>query len=167
MEVNNMKIWKKVNGFNNRYSVSSDGDVRNDERGTLVKPMLSTSGYHYVHLVANRKKHTCYVHRLVGNAFIDNPNNYPQVDHIDGCKTNNHISNLRWVSVSQNHLAYGSEQRSASRKRSVLATHLDGTKILFKSRQDAAKHFDCSPTKIKYNHLYTRSSKKGWTFEQV
>ena len=162
-----MKIWKKVDGFNNRYSVSSDGDVRNDERGTIVKPMLSTSGYHYVHLVVDRKKRTCYVHRLVGIAFLDNPHNYPQIDHIDGCKTNNRISNLRWVNVSQNRLAYGSKQRAENRRRSVLAKHIDGTEILFKSRTAAATHFNCSPTKIKYNHLYAKGEKKGWTFQKV
>ena len=54
-----MNEWKKIDGFNARYSISTDGTVRNDERGTTVKPMLSTSGYHYVHLVVNRKSTPC------------------------------------------------------------------------------------------------------------
>ena len=162
-----MNIWKKIDGFNARYSISTDGTVMNDERGTLVKPMLSTSGYCYVHLVVNRKKYTMYVHRLVGNAFIENPYEHSQIDHIDGCKTNNHITNLRWVSVSENYRAYGSEQRAEARKRSVLARHISGEEILFNSRKAAAEHFNCSPTKIKYGQLYVKSDKKGWIFEQV
>lgn len=162
-----MQTWKKIDGFNDRYSVSTDGTVRNDERSTTVKPMLSTSGYHYVHLVVDRKKHTRYVHRLVGGAFIENPFEHSQIDHIDGCKTNNDIANLRWVSVSENCRAYGSEQRAENRKRSVLARHFSGEEILFSSRKEAAEHFNCSPTKIKYGRLYVKSEKKGWTFEQV
>lgn len=162
-----MKTWKKIDGFNDRYSISTDGTVRNDERGSTVKPMLFTSGYHYVHLVVDRKKHTRYVHRLVGGAFIENPFEHSQIDHIDGCKTNNDLSNLRWVSVSENYLAYGSEQRAESRKRSVLARNVNGEEVLFNSRKEAAEYFNCSPTKIHYGRLYVKSEKKGWTFEKV
>ena len=162
-----MPKWEKINGFNGRYSISTNGTIRNNERGTNVKPMLSTSGYHYVHLVMDHKKYTKYVHRLVGKAFIKNPFEYPQIDHINGCKTNNNLSNLRWVSVSTNCLAYGSEQRAENKKRSVLACHVSGEKVLFDSRTETAKHFNCSPTKIKYNHLYVKSEKKGWIFKKV
>lgn len=159
-----MENWKKVDGFNGRYSVSNKGSVRNDERGSLVKPMLSTSGYNYVHLVVKRKKHTCYIHRLVGKAFLNNPLNLPQIDHINGCRTDNNVSNLRWVSVSDNLRAYGSKQRSETRSKPVVAQNTNGDKIIFKSRLETAKHFNCSPSKIKYGHLYKKGDKKGWTF---
>lgn len=162
-----MVKWKKIEGFNNRYSVSTNGEVRNDERNSIVKPMLSTSGYHYVHLVIDRKKYTKYVHRLVGDAFLENPNGYPQIDHINGCKTNNHVSNLRWVSVRENYHAYGCETRGKNRRVPVAARHLSGQILTFASRQDAAAHFNCSDTQIAYNRLYVKSSKKGWTFYKV
>lgn len=162
-----MEKWKKITDFNERYSISDKGNVRNDERGSVLKPMVSTSGYHFVHLVVNRKKHTRYIHRLVGQALIENPFEYPQIDHVDGCKTNNDISNLRWVSVSENRLAYGSEQRSENRKRSVIARNVNGNEIIFDSRKEAAEHFNCSPAKIKYGHTYKKSDKKGWSFERL
>ena len=158
-----MEQWKKVHGFE-RYSVSEKGQVRNDEKGALVKPMNSTSGYLYVHLVKNRKKYTQYIHRLVGQAFISNPNELPQIDHIDGNKTNNCLSNLRWVTVSQNYLAYGNEARSENRKRAVKAVCTDGREMKFASRTEAAEYFQCSDTKIKYDYLYKKGSKKNWIF---
>ena len=157
-----MEQWKKIDGFE-RYSVSDKGQVRNDERATMVKPMTSTSGYSYVHLVRNRKKHTQYIHRLVGQAFLSNHDELPQIDHIDGCKTNNNLDNLRWVTVSQNYLAYGREARAENRKRAVKAVHIDGREVVFHSRMEAAEFFQCSDTKIKYNYLYKKGSKKGWT----
>jgi hypothetical protein len=159
-----MREWKKIDGFE-YYSISNDGIVRNDKRQSIVKPMLSTSGYLFVHLVKERKKYTKYIHRLVGLAFLERQTEDVQIDHIDGDKTNNALSNLRWVTVSENCKAYGSEQRAEARKRGVTATHTDGTILEFDSRKSAAEHFNCSPTKIKYGHLYAKGDKQGWTFK--
>jgi hypothetical protein len=159
-----MVEWKKIEGFED-YSISSEGVVRNDKRGSIVKPMLSTSGYHYVHLVKSRKKYTKYIHRLVGLTFLEKGAEDTQIDHIDGNKTNNKVSNLRWVTVSENCMAYGREQRAESRKKKVVAIHTDGTIINFDSRKAAAEYFKCSTTKIKYGHLYAKSDKKGWIFK--
>ena len=77
-------MFKEIPNYNSRYSINENGDVFNNERKTFVKPMLSTSGYHYVHLVKDRKKETKYIHRLVGEVFLGNPKKLPQIDHIDG-----------------------------------------------------------------------------------
>ena len=157
--------WIEIMEFEGRYSVNAMGAVRNNLRGTVLKPMLSTSGYLFVHLVMNRKKYTRYIHRLVGEAFIENPFHYPQIDHIDGDKTNNSLTNLRWVSASMNSLAYGRDQRRLNRQKPVKATHISGRQLVFDSRQQAAEYFHCSDTKIKYGHLYLKSGKKGWIFD--
>ena len=157
-------MFKEIPNYNSRYSINENGDVFNNERKSFVKPMLSTSGYHYVHLVKDRKKETKYIHRLVGEVFLGNPKKLPQIDHIDGNKLNNSVSNLRWVTASQNILAYGSEKRAISRMRRVKATNTSGEEIIFPSRKEAAKHFNCSPSKIKYAHLYKKGDKKGWIF---
>ena len=159
-----MQEWAKIEGFD-YYSISNDGIVRNDYRQSIVKPMLSTSGYLFVHLVKDKKKYTKYIHRLVGLAFLERQANDSQIDHIDGNKTNNVLSNLRWVTVSENCKAYGSKQRAEARKRGVTATHIDGTVIEFDSRRSAAEYFNCSPTKIKYGYLYAKGDKKGWIFK--
>ena len=94
--------WRKVKDFN--YSVSNKGEVRNDKTGRILKKTVSTSGYLFVQLF-DKKTYMKYIHRLVGEAFIPNPDFLPQIDHIDGDKKNNDVSNLRWVSVSENRLS--------------------------------------------------------------
>ncbi|HFU3841866.1 TPA: HNH endonuclease signature motif containing protein [Streptococcus suis] len=160
-------MYKEIPNYNSRYSINEKGEIFNNERRTFVKPMISTSGYQYVHLVKDRKKETKYIHRLVGEAFLENPKKLPQIDHIDGNKLNNSVTNLRWVTASQNRLAYGSEKRALARMRQVKAINISGEEIIFSSRKDAAKYFNCLPSKIKYGHLYKKGEKKDWIFSLI
>ena len=81
--------WRKINGFE-RYSVSSDGQIRNDETGTALCASEVTGGYLQVMLSPGRKHKR--VHRLVAEAFIPNPMGKTQVNHKDGNKRNNTVS---------------------------------------------------------------------------
>ena len=161
-----MSEWARIKGFDD-YSVSKSGNVRNEKTHRILKPMISTSGYVFFHLVKEKKKYTKYLHRILGESFIDNPHNLPQIDHIDGNKRNNDLLNLRWVSVSENRTAYGNEQRAENRRRSVVAENEQGKRIVFDSRKTAAEHFECLPSKIKYGHKYIRGKKNGWIFYKV
>ena len=156
--------WVKIKGFD--YSVNNVGEVRNDKTNHILKQNVSTSGYSFVQL-SDGKPHMKYIHRLVGEAFIPNPNNLPQIDHIDGNKQNNAISNLRWVSISDNRLAYGNNERAKHRMRKVIGIHENGQQIVFDSRTAVGEHFRCSDSKVKYKYLYRRGSKTGWTFYKV
>ena len=60
------------------------------------------NGYEQITLNDYGTKVYRYIHRLVAEVFLDNPNNFPQVNHIDGCKTHNYVSNLEWVTISEN-----------------------------------------------------------------
>lgn len=94
-----MEIWKEVEGYSGKYQVSSWGRVRNAESGAILKPYKNRKGYLKVGLLKSGKsadKHR--VHRLVAKAFIENPYNLPQVNHKDGNKENNSVTNLEWVS---------------------------------------------------------------------
>ena len=91
--------WRKVNGFS-RYSVSLDGQVKNDETGLILSASEVTGGYLSVMLSPGRKHKR--IHRLVAEAFIPNPLGKEQVNHKDGNKKNNHVNNLEWVTVSEN-----------------------------------------------------------------
>lgn len=116
------KEWKNIPGYEKFYKVSNYGEVKVKRRVVynlidgeiqpvsvspekIMRPFDNGSGYLVVGLVdENKKRKNFYVHRLVAEAFIPNPDNLPQVDHIDYNRKNNRITNLRWVSVSENAL---------------------------------------------------------------
>ena len=96
-----LATWSKINGFPN-YSVSNTGEIRNDISGEIKNPFISRTGYYNVDLYRNGKRSKFRVHRLVGEAFVDNPDNKTQINHIDGNKLNNNAMNLEWVTASEN-----------------------------------------------------------------
>ena len=96
-------MWKKliIDERETLYSVSDDGQVRNDKRNTLLK-QNDEQGYKTVGLHINKKSKKYRVHRLVAMTWIDNPDNKPYVNHIDGNRSNNIVTNLEWVTPSEN-----------------------------------------------------------------
>lgn len=104
-------MWKDINGYEGLYQISDSGDVKSiyhqgqdgrivQER--LLKPCPVGKGYLSVCLRKNGKTKREYIHRLVGENFVDNPDKFPVINHIDGDKHNNQFSNLEWVTYSDN-----------------------------------------------------------------
>ena len=91
--------WKNIHGT--YYEVSNTGEVRNCKTLRILKP-FSYEGYLRVYLYINKKKRQFRLHRLVAEAFIPNPENKPEVDHIDRDGLNNKLDNLRWVTKKEN-----------------------------------------------------------------
>ena len=106
-----MEIYKTVDRYDSKYSVSNFGNVishigKNKE---LVK-LNTINGYLFVRLSKNGKAYTELIHRLVAEHFLDNSNSLPHVDHIDFNKQNNNVQNLQWISIKENN------RRSKSKK---------------------------------------------------
>ena len=89
----------EINGYPN-YLIYEDGRVYNKKFKRFLTANKDTNGYYYNQLYNNNKCQNISVHRLIALHYIPNPNNYPEVDHIDRNRQNNNISNLRWVSKS-------------------------------------------------------------------
>lgn len=103
--VNINKEWKKVlhNNKETQYLISNEGEVYNTQTEVLHKGGITNSGYLCYGLsLKNKQSIKEYAHRLVAVHFIPNPEGKPQVNHIDGDKLNNHVSNLEWVTQEEN-----------------------------------------------------------------
>ena len=105
------EIWKDVIGYENKYEVSNLGRVRSCPRNTsglgradylIMKQSKDRRGYMTIGLTMNGKKSRFRVHRLVASSFIPNPEGKEFVNHIDGVKDNNILSNLEWATASEN-----------------------------------------------------------------
>jgi hypothetical protein len=106
--------FKKIDEFDN-YSVSNLGNVRNDGTGRIKKGCKNgKDGYLRVCLSKNNIKKTFDIHRLVGIAFIENINNYKEIDHINRDKLDNCVDNLRWATRSQNSANRGKFKNTSS-----------------------------------------------------
>lgn len=94
----------EVKGYEGLYAVDSYGNVYSLKNNTPLKTFKynGKQPYHYVGLCKNGKKKNCFIHRLVAQAFIPNPDNLPQVNHKDGNVHNNNVNNLEWVTNSEN-----------------------------------------------------------------
>lgn len=99
-----MEIFKEVKGFDGLYMISNYGNLKSFHGGkeTFLKPKKNLKGYVYFGLSLNKKDFSRFQHRLIAESFIDNPENKPQINHINGIKTDNRIENLEWVTNGEN-----------------------------------------------------------------
>ena len=97
-----MNKFLPIHNFEGLYSISDNGEIFGHKRKKLVKQRINKFGYNTIKLCKNSKLYYFMIHRLVAETFIPNPNNLPQVNHIDGNKQNNCVDNLEWCTQSYN-----------------------------------------------------------------
>lgn len=95
------EIWKLIPDYDEKYIASNFGKVKIQSNGKLLK-LIERGGYYRVVLINKGKYKHVSIHRIVGQLFIPNPENKPQINHIDYDKKNNHVSNLEWCTHNEN-----------------------------------------------------------------
>ena len=109
-----IEVWVWVNSYEGLYKISNLGNVLNVKSGKVLKPRTLKIGYKAVNLYNNKKKITKYIHRLVAEAFLLNPLNKRCTDHINRCRTDNNLLNLRWSTHSENQMNKSMQKNNTS-----------------------------------------------------
>ena len=177
-------MWKKISR-NNNYSINEKGQVRNDKTNYIKKPFKNKrNGYYVVDLYENNKSEKVTIHRLLAEAFIPNPYNKPTVDHADGNRENNSLSNLRWATYSEQNSRFNS---TGVRSEKVLVTeykefrkkrgggHIGWGEVLrklyFNSITECAEFFDCTISNISLRledgNIGRRGKTRGYLIEYI
>ena len=142
-----MEEWRAVPGYEGLYEVSNIGNVRNVRRNTLLRLTKTNNGYIRVGLCKNGIKTGFQVHRLVAQAFIPNPNNLPQVNHLDENKTNNNVDNLEWCTAKYN-LSYGTA-RTRSINTKIKNGYVNEENIGLSKEEYSKKYYEENREKIR------------------
>ena len=174
--------WKKISR-NTNYSINKKGEIRNDTTGNIKAQYINRSnGYMTVDLYAGDKPQKVTVHRLLAEAFIPNPENKPCIDHKDGNRTNNSLSNLRWATYSENNSRFNTVGVRGER---IKVTHYKEVRkkrggghvswgdidqiMYFDMIKEAASYFECSQGNLtlmlKSGQIGRRGKMRGYKFE--
>jgi len=144
-----MEVWRDVLGYEGLYQVSSLGRVKSLDRvdcagrklkGIILQQSYTRAGYRSIGLSKDGALCSYRVNRLVAIAFINNPNNYPQVGHKDDNKENNSVDNLYWTTQKENNTHNNKHIRVGEKIGKAIQGDCGSNSVTFKSSLDAGKH---------------------------
>lgn len=179
------EIWKDIEGFEGLYQISNLGRVKSfkrahtkngDPQGAILKPTKDRLGYLHISLIKNSSetRHSLLIHRLVAQEFIKNPDNKPEVNHLDEVKTNNCVNNLSWTTRKENMNWNNLEERchtalinNKSKSTSIVAIKLSNLNtVQLPSMQEAQRQGFGTQGNIGAiaNHRRNRKCSNGYTF---
>lgn len=186
------EIWKEIAGYEGYYQVSNTGKVKGLDRlvnhskkgfkrvhGKECSYRKNSVRYPEVCLFKQGTRKYALVHRLVALAFVPNPLNKPEVNHLDGVKSNNHVDNLEWCTSSENqrhaygkglqvgkkgadHPNYGKRGSSCHKAKSGKIKMPCGDIIVFKAQSELCDEFNLQPGHITSVLSGKRPHHKGW-----
>lgn len=176
--------WRKTYIFPDYYSVSEKGDVRSERNGKILKPATDKHGYLYYVLCVAGERHTIKAHRLVATAFIPNPQNKPTVNHKNGCRTDNRVCNLEWMTnkeqsndpLTYSHLLADSKKRdyqamgmlrNFGRRLVKVRSVSDDYEGEFSSQKAASDFTGVSQGQVSQCVSGQKQSCKGYVFEEI
>ena len=167
-----MEIWKDIKGYEGSYQVSNLGRVKSlkYQKNRILKTILHNNNYYFVTLCNKDNCKNYSVHRLVAQAFIPNPNNYPVVNHKDEDKSNNKADNLEWCTIEYNN-NYGNHNKRVAVSNHIPILQFSKEDYLIKrwnSITEAAKELGINITNIN-NCLRHRSKTSAgyiWGYEK-
>lgn len=179
-----METYKSIEGFDG-YEISNKGNVKSLEKDLVRKSKLGKEyiyhakekilkcktdkdGYKLVNIFKDGKSYTLKIHRIVAEAFIPNPNNYPIINHKDENPANNSVENLEWCNNSYNQLYGECGYKKALKKGKALIAYKNGVEVgRYISSYDAANTLGCSSGNIRAmlrGNEYPKTI-KGYTFK--
>lgn len=148
------EIWKPVEDFKNKYEISNFGRIRNIITNNILKMTNKNGDYLTLVLYDEKHKRTTRIHRLVAQAFIPNPNNYPVVNHINGNKQDNRVENLEWCTYSHN------TKEAIKQNKNIILGITKYNKNKFSNKYGRIYQFDKNNNLIDiYNNLQNASDK--------
>lgn len=165
------EIWKDIEGFEGLYQVSNFGRIKRVTTGRILKGDKNNDGYLRVKLYKNNTKSNKSIHRLVAEAFIPNPENKPQVNHVNEDKTNNSLDNLEWMTAKEN-INHGTRNKRVSKAISksnsipIIATNIkNGESTEFYGISECGRQLGLHQQNISKVLAGTRRHTGGYTFK--